>query len=358
MIVDRVDVFGLDLPLTDPFEISLGTKHEAANVLVRLETETGTVGYGEAAPLETIVGETQASAIAQAEAGAALLEGRNVVDRRRLVADLRAALPGAVSAIFALETALYDAYCREEGLALAACFGGTPGPVTTDLTIGMVDPETAVTEAEAALEDGFDQLKVKVGGDLESDLKRVAAVSDVAPDTGLTVDANQGWTPKQAIQFATRARSRDLHLDLLEQPVRLDDVAGLKRVTQAVEVPVGADESVFSIEDALRVASEGAADVINIKAAKSGLADSVAIAEIARAANLEVMIGCMLESAIGLHASAHLVSGLGGFSHVDLDGNFSFERQVSDVEVGPTLETSGPGHGIVPDPALVPDRLG
>ena len=355
MIVDRVDVYALDLPLADPFEISLGTKREAANVLVRLETDTGIVGYGEAAPLETIVGETQASAIAQAEVGAALLEGRNVGDRRAVVADLRAALPGAVSAIFALETALYDAYCREQGLALAACFGGEPGPVTTDLTIGIVDPEIATAEAETALERGFDQLKVKVGQDLESDLERVAAVRDVAPDAEIKVDANQGWTPKEAIQFATRARTCGFDLELLEQPVRRDDIAGLKRVTETVDVPVAADESVFSIEDALRVASEGAADVINIKAAKSGLTDSAAIAEIARAANLEVMIGCMLESAIGLHASAHLVAGLGGFSYVDLDGNFSFERHVSDVEVGPTLEPSGPGHGIVPDPTLVPE---
>ncbi|WP_290814402.1 enolase C-terminal domain-like protein, partial [Halovivax sp.] len=98
-----------------------------------------------------------------------------------------------------------------------------------------------------------------------------------------------------------------------------------------------------------------AADVINVKAAKSGLTDGAAIAEIARAANLELMVGCMLESALGLHASAHLVAGVGGFSYVDLDGNQSFAERVADVPRDPTVEISGPGHGIEPDPSLLPE---
>ncbi|MFP9193064.1 dipeptide epimerase [Natronosalvus vescus] len=355
MIVERIEVYRLDVPLTDPFEISLGTKHEAENLLVRVETDSGTVGWGEAAPLEPITGETIDSAIETAKAGVSVLEGRDLRNRRSIVTDLEAALPGAVSARLALETALYDAYCRERDISLAECFGGSPGPIRTDLTVSIVDPDTAAAEAESALEAGFDELKVKVGGDVSADIERVAAVREVAPNAGVKVDANQGWQPKEAIQFAHEARTRGLDLTLLEQPVHRDDVRGLKRVTEAVRIPVAADEAVFTPTDAHRIAASGAADVINIKAAKSGLTDGAAIAEIARGANLEVMIGCMLESALGLHASAHLVAGLGGFSYVDLDGNLSFERNVADVTVGPTLETRGPGHGIVPDPSMVPD---
>ncbi|ELY38856.1 dipeptide epimerase [Natronorubrum tibetense] len=355
MIVDRVDVYELELPLTDSFEISLGSKHRATNVLVELETESGVVGWGEGAPLEPITGETVESAVACAKAGASILEGRDLRDRRGLVAELDAALPGAVSSRFALETALYDAYCRERGIALAECFGGKPEPVRTDLTVSIVDPETAAAETNAALEAGFDEIKVKVGGSVDSDLERVAAVRDAAPDAEIKVDANQGWTPKEAIRFAHEAGDRGFDLELLEQPVHRDDVDGLRRVTETVRVPVAADEAVFTPADAHRIAAEGAADVINIKAAKSGLTDGAAIAEIARGANLEVMIGCMLESALGLHASAHLVAGLGDFSYVDLDGNLSFERGIADVPKGPTHDLSGPGHGIVPDPAVVPD---
>ncbi|WP_255168935.1 dipeptide epimerase [Natrononativus amylolyticus] len=355
MIVDSVDVFELDLALTDAFEISLGTKERAANVLVRIETDSGTVGHGEAAPLETITGETQASAAAAARAGAAVLEGGDLRNRRGLVSELRSALPGSVSAILALETACYDAYCRERGIALAECFGGKPTPVRTDITISIVDAETAAAEAEAAIEGGFDELKIKVGGDLADDLARVAAVREVAPDAAVKVDANQGWTPKKAIRFADRARARDFDLELLEQPVHRDDIAGLKRVTDAVDVPVAADEAVFTPADATRIARERAADVVNIKLAKSGLTDGAAIAEIARGANLECMVGCMLESALGLHTSAHLVAGLGGFAYVDLDGNLSHADRLTDVPRGPVLDVEGPGHGIVPDADVLAD---
>ncbi|OIB58087.1 dipeptide epimerase [Natrialba sp. SSL1] len=355
MIVDRVDVYRVEFPLTDSFEISLGTKHRATNVLVELETDSGVVGWGEGAPLAPITGETIDSAIASATAGAAVLEGRDLRDRRELALELDAALPGAVSSRFALETALYDAYCRERGIALAECFGGKPEPVRTDITVAIVDPETAAAETEAAKEQGFDEFKVKVGSDVASDLERVAAVRNAAPDAGLKVDANQGWAPKEAIQFADRAVDRGLDVGLLEQPVHRDDITGLKRVTDAVRTPVAADETVFTPADAHRVVSEGAADVINIKAGKSGLTDSAAIAEIARGANLDVMVGCMLESALGLHASAHLVAGLGDFSYVDLDGNHSFERGLAELPSGPTHELTGPGHGIVPDPDAVPE---
>lgn len=356
MIVKSIEVYALDLPLVDDFEISLGTKEMAANVLVRLETGSGTVGWGEAAPLEPITGETQASALATTREGAGLLEDRDLRDLRGLSRELHAALPDSNSAQFALETALYDAYCRERGITLAECFGGTPEPVTTDITVSLVDSQAAVVETKTALERGFNSIKVKVGSDFESDIKRVAAVRDVASDIELKVDANQGWTPSEAVRFVDRAEANDFDLALVEQPVHRDDLAGLKRVTDATSVPVAADEAVFTPEDAIRIVRERAADVINIKAAKSGLTDSVAIAEIARAANLEVMIGCMLESALGLHASAHLVAGVGGFSYIDLDGNQSLIDDVTDMPQNPTLDITGPGHGIIPEESILAER--
>lgn len=353
MDIDSVELFTLDVPLSDPFEISLGTKSAAANVVVRIETANGTVGYGEGAPLAPITGETQKTAVAAAEAGATLLEGRDLRNRRDLVFELHGALPGTVSSLFALETALFDAYCRERDLSIAELFGGSPEPVTTDITVGIVDPSTAAEEATDAVAAGFEEIKIKVGGSIESDLERVEAVREAAPNAEIKVDANQGWTPVEAIQFADRARSRGLDLSLIEQPVHCDDIDGLARVTTAVNVPVAADEAVFTPADAHRIVSRGAADVINVKAGKSGLIDGAAIAEIARGGNVELMVGCMLESAIGLHASAHLVAGLGGFSYVDLDGNFSFEDHVTDVTVSPTLDIDGPGHGVVPDETLL-----
>lgn len=351
-IVD-VRVAPLDLALEEPFEISLGTQTVAENVLVALETEDGTIGYGEGSPIAPVTGETQAGAVATARAAGDLLEGEDLADHRVRVRELREAFPGAVSTTLAVETALLDAYCRIQGVPLAALFGGTPAPVETDLTIPIVEPDAARETARGAVDRGFDHLKVKTGSDVIADVERVAAVREGAPGTEIKVDANQGWTPAETVRFADDCADRGIDLALIEQPVRADDVAGLARTRDVVSVPIAADEAVFTPADAIRIVREDAADVINLKLGKSGLLGARDIVAVAEAANLELMIGCMLESAIGIHAAAHIVSGTGAFSYVDLDGNLLLDEDVTAVNHGPIIEPTGPGHGIKPDESSV-----
>jgi len=346
--IRSVTVEPLDLPLTEPFEISLGVQHEASNLLVTVETD-GATGRGEGSPLPPVTGETREAAVATAEAMADLLEGREVADYRAAVSDLRSTFPATPSAAFAVETALLDAYCRERGVALSELFGGPPAPVETDLTIPIVPAEKARDDAERAAADGFDHLKIKTGTRVREDVERVVAAWEGAPDAALKVDANQGWTPKETARFADRVAERGVRLELIEQPVPRDDLAGLARATERVDVPVAADEAVFTPADAVEVVRREAADVVNAKLGKSGplaVAELVAIAE---AADLELMVGCMLESAVGIHTSAHLVAGTGAFDYVDLDGNLLIDEDVIDVAYGPTIEIGGPGHGVAPE---------
>lgn len=329
--ITDVTVETYDLPLREPFEISLGTRERARNVLVTVETDAGGVGYGEGSPLPPVTGETQQAAVATARAATSLVEGRDLGAYRALVSELRDGFPGMMSALFAVETAVLDAYCRDRGLALSELFGGTPSTVETDLTIPMLDAPAAANRAESAAGAGFDHLKIKTGGDVTTDIERVAAVHEAAPDAELKVDANQGWTPAEAERFVSELETLGVDLALLEQPVAKADVAGLARVRDGVTVPVAADEAVFTPADATRVVREDAADVINVKLGKSGILDAAAIAEIARGASLDLMVGCMLESRVGIHTSAHLVSGLGTFDYVDLDGNLLFAEEVRDT---------------------------
>lgn len=344
-----VDAEPLDLPLSEPFEIALGTRREASNVLVTIETAGGTRGYGEGSPIPPITGETRAAALETTRAAADLLEGEPIAEYRRLTALVRDTFPGAVSATFAVETAILDAYCRERGIALAELFGGPPAPVRTDLTISIVSPAEAGERAAAAVERGYDQLKLKLGTDVATDIERVMAVRDAAPEVDLKVDANQGWTPKEAVRFANRLAASDVDLELIEQPVPASDVTGLADVRRRIDVPIAADEAVFTPQDAVRIVRERAADIVNVKLSKSGPLAAADIVSIARGADLELMIGCMLESAVGIHASAHLVAGSGAFSYVDLDGNRLLDEDVVPINDGPEHEIGGPGHGVTPD---------
>ncbi|MFB6148418.1 MAG: dipeptide epimerase [Halobacteriales archaeon] len=339
----------LDLPLQEPFEISLGTQYEASNVLVTVTTADGTTGYGEGSPLPPVTGETQDAALATAQAACTNLEDRDVTDYRAIVEDVRSTFPGMVSALFAVETAVIDAYCRHHGIAIAELFGTAATPVETDYTIPIVPPETAREQAVRITEAGFEHIKIKTGTDVATDIERVAAIAEVAADAELKVDANQGWTPKETERFAMALADQGIELALIEQPVPKTDIAGLARTRDRIDIPIAADESVFTPADAIRIVREEAADILNIKLGKSGLLGAGDIISIARGADLELMVGCMLESAIGIHASAHVVSGSDAFSYIDLDGNLLLDEDVVSVEGGPIHEINGPGHGITPD---------
>lgn len=346
--IASVSVERLDLELSEPFEISLGTRTQAQNILVRVRTDTGTVGYGEGSPLPSVTGETRDAALATAEAAGDLFVDQPIGSFRTLTERLRSSFPGMASANFAMETALIDAYCREQNIPLSELCGGTPSPVTTDITVPIVDPESAKKSAVKAADDGFTDIKIKTGSGLDADVERVFAVAEGAPSADLKIDANQGWTVRETAEFETRIRESGIEIELIEQPVRADDIVGLRRARNAVDVPIAADEAVFSPADAVRVVREEAADIINVKLGKSGILAAETIAGIAQAANLDVMIGCMLESSVGIHASAHLVSGLDCFSYVDLDGNLLLADDVVERQHGPNIRISGPGHGITP----------
>lgn len=343
-IVD-VSVRPFDHPLEEPFEISLGVQESASNLLVTVETASGTVGVGEGAPIPPVTGETQASAMEIASRMGQLIEAKPVEAFREIAADLAGAFPSSPSSRLAVETAVVDARCRELGVPMAELWGGTTDPVETDMTVPIVGSEEARRRAADAAGRGYEHLKVKTGSGVATDVDRMLAVADGAPNAAIKVDANQGWTVSETIRFAEVMRDHGIELDLIEQPVHRDDVAGLAKASSRVPVPIAADESLFSSTDAVRLIREEAVDVLNLKLGKAGLIDALSIVEVAKAANIELMIGCMLESAVAIHTAAHVVAGTSAFSYVDLDGNRLIAEDVTD-DTGPIIDVGGPGHGV------------
>ena len=343
--ITDVSVDSFDHPLEDPFEISLGVQTEATNVLATVRTENGTFGYGEAAPIPPVTGETQESTMTIAREMGNLIKDVPVANFRQISSDLTEAFPSAPSAQLAVEMAVVDARCRDLGIPMAELFGGTAEPVETDVTVPIVDADEAKERAAAAVMDGYNHLKVKTGSDLEEDIDRVLSVAEGAPGANLKIDANQGWTVSETIRFDREMREHGVALDLIEQPVQHDDIQGLTKASRRVPTPIAADESLFTPADAVRLIRENAVDVMNLKLGKSGVVDALAIIDIAEAANIELMIGCMLESAVAIHTAAHVVAGTDAFSYIDLDGNRLLESSLVESE-GPMIEISGPGHGV------------
>ncbi|MBK7713730.1 MAG: dipeptide epimerase [Bacteroidales bacterium] len=323
----KVLIDPINVALDEPFRIAIGTKYSIENALVTIVLSNGIEGYGEAAPLEPINGENQATVLATLNSCRDFLTGNDISEYSAMAKKLKSVFWAQVTARCAIEMALLDAYTKCLDIPFYKFLGGSDNKVETDYTIDIVAPDIARINAAKLSGKGYRILKTKVGKNLTDDIDRILAIRDGAPGCGITLDANQGYSPVEAVHFLRELEKNNIHPVLFEQPVIKTDLAGMRFVKDHSFVPIAADESVFTSADAINIVRTGCADVINIKIMKSGILEAIEIATIARAANIKLMIGCMLETKLGLGCSVSLVAGLGCFSYVDLDPHIDPENE-------------------------------
>jgi L-Ala-D/L-Glu epimerase len=338
-----------DIELTEPFGIATGAQTKACNVLVEVRLADGTRGLGEAAPFPAVSGETQAAVLEAIEDMREILLGKHASRLRWLAAALRERSAPVPSARAGVESALLDALCHRSRLPMQRWFGGWEDQLRTDITIVTGSVHSAAAAANRALAQGFDTLKVKVGGaSLDHDRARVEAIRSVAPDARLVLDANASLEPAEAIELVHAIGPSAIAL--FEQPVAALDLGGLRQVRERGKVRVAADESARSAADVYALASHAAADVINIKITKSGVVEACDMIAAARAAGLGLMIGGMVETPLAMMVSACLAAGHGGFEFVDLDTPLFMRDPPVDgwVQHGPAIDLKSiqAGHGI------------
>lgn len=317
--IKKVFIDPVNVPLEESFKIAIGTKYSIENALVTVVLENGVEGYGEAAPLEPINGENQATVLATLNSCRDFIADKDISDYRAVSKTLRSVFWAQVTARCAVEMALLDAYTKCLGLPLYKFLGGTENKIETDYTVDIVPPDVAKVNAAKLAKKGYRIIKTKVGKKLTDDIDRLLAIKEGAPGCGITLDANQGYSPCEAVHFLEELERNNIRPVLFEQPVIKSDLAGMKFVKDHTSIPVGADESVFTSADAINIVKAGCADVINIKLMKSGIIEALDIAAIARSANIRLMIGCMLETKLALGCSVHFAAGLGCFDFIDLD---------------------------------------
>lgn len=317
--ITRIEALPLDVALKAPFTIAGARLDTVSNVAVRLDLAGGWSGWGEIPILPTVTPEDQITALAAATRAGAEWTGKEALCWRPLLAALSAILPGAPTVRAGLEMALFDALARSHDVPLFEYFGGAADSVETDITIPICEPAEACRLAARYRRRGFTTVKTKVGIDPTHDLNRIHAIRLGHPDCRLVLDANEGYDVAQTLSLLRSLRGMGYEPALLEQPVPRDDWDGLARLAREAGVPVAADESCRSAEDAARIARDGLAQVINVKLAKCGVAQALEIIAIARASGLGLMIGGMVETRLAMGFGAHLAAGTGAFQWIDLD---------------------------------------
>jgi len=355
--ITGVDIYAFDIPLKEPFKISIGTVTAANNVLVIIHTDGGVVGLGEACPFAPITGETQEMNLAAAKGLRETVLGKSPLAIENLVSGFGPFQHSNPSATAAFDTALYDILGKVAGLPLYRLFGGNKPSFGTDITTDLDEPEKMAAKAREYVARGFDTIKIKVGQGQEIDLRRLEAIRRaIGDEPNIRIDANQGWTPPLAID--TLKKMEKFRVEFVEQPVLASDVAGLKAVHAASPIPVMADEALFSPADALKLIKAEACAYFNIKLMKAGgILNMIKIAHVADAANMLCMVGCMVDSRLGLTAAAHVVASNRNIVFADLDGHSS--HTLDPVVGGMTFEKGQitlpeiPGIGADVDPAFL-----
>ncbi len=359
--IQDVRTYPVRVALRFPFVTSLRTATHAESLLVSVEDSEGNRGWGESPQVYRVTGESVASA--QACVSGPLIDAIRHLpadDLAGTTAAVAAAVHANTSAKAAVDVALHDLVATRLGVPLARLLGAPASrlSVQTDMTLSSGEPDDLAATAIDRVADGFRTLKLKVGADAAGDVARVRAVADVV-GTGIVIrlDANQGWTPKQAVTVMTALEGADVPIELVEQPVPAHDLPGLAFVTARIATPVLADESVYGLLDLVRLLDLRAADMVNIKLAKSGgIGPAVAMIRLAHAAGIATMVGSMMETHVGVGAAASLVAGacapatLSFWATPDLDAAWWLTR--SPVAGGPTYAgdrivlPNVPGQGI------------
>lgn len=331
----KIEIRRSDFRLSNPSVVAYEAVEVAPNIAVSIELEDGRKGWGNAAPDYHVTGETAESVeLTLRNELSPFLLGRNAEQIEKLWPELCAHAPGQPTAVAAIDIALWDLLGQAAGLPLYRMLGNARDRISTSITLSIDDLEPSVARAQEFQSRGFTRLKIKCGLDAEGDIMRVKAIrSAIDPDTRLCLDSNQGYSVDQALLVINSLK--DCAIEFIEQPVRADDLDGLRFLSARSPIPIMADESVLNAGDLLK----SPAPLVNLKLMKTGgITGALRCNAVAEARGISVMFGCMDESVISIAAATHLALALQNVRYADLDGHLDI---VEDVAEGNPLLSAG-----------------
>lgn len=356
MKLTKMEIYRPVIEYKEPF-VTSGRARAAApsekrrSIILKLYTDEGEVGWGEAGTWTNVTGETEQMCIdALSRVFPKLVDlGNSVMDiekLHRVMLEEMGLTPGAQMGIDIATLDLFGKYCKQP---LFKLLGGYRDRVDVDRAIGMKKTESMVQDAAKFASQGFKLIKFKVGLNPEEDLKRIKLIREaIGDDVGVAVDANQGWTFEQALDVLSKAGRYEL--EFAEQPIKMDDIEGLRMLRMRTSVPIMADETVRTPSDAIKVLEREAVDMVNIKLVKcGGVWNARKIAAICEAFHVPNMIGA--GGFMWMLASVHFACGIRNVHYADLDVDHLFKRNIilkggTDVPPYRSYRALGPGPGL------------
>lgn len=326
MKITRIKTEIIKLELIKPVLVTFGVLTSVDTVIVKIETDSGLSGYGEASAFGPVTGETKDSVLSVIKQFERVLIGQNPL----LIAEIHRQMDRVIaynpSAKAGIDIALYDIFAKSLEVPLYMALGGNRATFESDKTISIGTVEKMVADVKGAMEEGFTKIKLKAGIDVHHDVSAMKAIREsCGDDLVIRMDANQGWNHIDAINAINEMAKYDL--EVIEQPISYWDIQNLQEIRTKVTVPLMADESLHNGMDAIKLIKADAVDVFNIKLMKSsGIYGALKINHIAEAAGIECMVGCMAESPVGITAGAHFAAANQNVTRMDLDALFAIKK--------------------------------
>lgn len=323
--IKNIEFFLKEYKYLKPFHIANSITTDVKNIEIIVTTEEGVKGIGESSPSFRVCGETYQSVLSFKNKVDEII-GLEIKNYRRIF-EITQKLISSPSLRAAVEFACIDAMCKELGIKPYQHFGGALSEIETDKTVSISSLEERVKDALAIKKSGFKVLKIKVGENVYEDIEAMEEIYKKTKGMKYIVDANMGYTPKEAVYFSKKLYAKGIDIDIFEQPVFDTDFEGLRYVRFNSPFHVCADESAKTKYDVLNLIKNEAIDFVNIKLMKSGISQAISIIEIVKTAKKCLMIGCMSESSIGVNQSVQFACGFGVFSYCDLDSHLMMNEK-------------------------------
>jgi len=353
MKISALETWPANMTLSEPYNIAYEHVDSSTNIFLKIATDRHIIGYGCAAPDLQITGETPESVTnVLKDLVEPSIKGSDPLRTTMILEKLKPLMKGQPSALAAVDMALYDILGKACNQPLWRLLGGFRDRVKTSITIGIMSELETVVHAWDMVKRGFKCLKLKGGIDVNSDIDRVMKVREaVGKDIEIRFDANQGFSVDETIRFVKETGKANL--ELIEQPTAKNQPNLLEKVTNRVQIPVMADESLMTLRDAFRIARGGLADMVNVKLMKvGGISEALQINAVARSARMEVMVGCMDESALAIAAGLHFALARPNVRYADLDGHLGLKGDPFQDTVilrnGTLFPSHRPGLGLAP----------
>lgn len=350
MKIKHVSFERFDLELTEPYTIAYETISKATNYILKIESDSGIIGYGCAAPDDAITKESPEILENSLKSSVIpALQGNNPFYYARILDELRATKKVGSSALAMADAALFDLMAKKADVPLYQMLGGFRSSIPTSVTIGILPIKETLEKANQFVEDGFFILKIKGGLSVEEDIEKLSLIRKKHPKIVLRFDGNQGYSIDQSIKFSKE--TKEIGIQIFEQPLSVDDEHLLEELISKISPPVMADESLKTLDDAHRLTKNDSSDMINIKLMKiGGILEGMHINSVAKAAGNEVMVGCLDECSVGISMGLHFALSRPNIEFADLDSHLDFKKDpykgLFKLEKGFLYPNNKPGLGI------------